>query len=91
MSDTPSSAPRSLEEIRRRRTIVRLRSIARRDPGRLFSIDHAAEYLDTSISTVRRLLDDGELRRVRLTPQQVRIRADDLIELIERHTESGAQ
>lgn len=57
---------------------------------RLFTIEHAAVQLDVSERTVRRLLDDGELRRVRLSAQGVRIRSDDLAAFITRRTEENA-
>lgn len=65
-----------------------LRLIALQEPARLFTVEHTAEYLDTSVSTIRRLLAIGELLTVRLSPQQVRVRADDLAAFIDRHTET---
>lgn len=59
-----------------------LRSI----PVQLLTIEAAAEALSTSVSTVRRLLQERQLRPVRFA-RLVRIRADDLAAFIERNTE----
>jgi len=67
---------------------VRLRALARREPTRLLTLDHAAEYLDSSPRTVQRLLDDGELRKVHVKGA-LRVRADDLAAYIDRQTEPG--
>lgn len=75
------------DALRRRR--ANLRAIAHRTPARLFTIEHVAELLDTSSVTVDRLLAAGELRRVRIGVQAVRVRADDLAAFIDRHTEDG--
>ena len=57
------------------------------DPARLVTIEHAAEMLDTSTRMIERLLDAGELHRVRIGSQAVRIRAVEIVAFIERHIE----
>lgn len=56
-------------------------------PPPLLTIEHAAQWLDVSIKTIRRLVERHELRTVRIGPSQIRVRLDDLASLIESHTE----
>lgn len=52
----------------------------------LLTVEHAAGFLDLSVPTIRRLILDRELRAVRIG-RAVRVRFDDLVSFIDRHTE----
>lgn len=55
-------------------------------PVRLYSIPRVAEHLDTSRSTIYRLIDDGELIAVdigREGRQRKRVREDDLARYVD--------
>ena len=61
---------------------------------RLLSVEHAASFPRTSANElVQRPCPppDGELRRVRLTAQVVRVRSDDIAALIARRTEESCR
>jgi len=49
------------------------------DPNRLYSIDQIADRCGVSGKTVRRLIDRGDLRHVRIGGQK-RLRPEDVLE-----------
>ena len=55
------------------------------DAVRLLTIAQACETLNVSRMTLYRLMESGDLRRVKIG-RSVRIRVEDVLELIERET-----
>lgn len=60
-------------------------------PPRLFTWDEAAQHIGVSISTVKRLVDNGDLRAVDIATQKggrrrLRIREDELARWIDKRT-----
>lgn len=53
------------------------------DLGRLFAVDQVAEYLQTSLKSVRRRINAGELTAIRIG-RMVRIPESDLIAYLQR-------
>jgi len=53
-------------------------------PQILVTIEHAAELLETSTRTVRRLIAAGELTPIHLTTRQTRLRLTDLLAYVDR-------
>ena len=71
-------APRDAAKDSRRRTEISDMS-ATLDPNRLYSIDQIADRWRVSGKTVRRLIDRGDLRHVRIGGQK-RLRPEDVLE-----------
>ena len=57
---------------------------------RLLRIDEAAEVLQVSDSTMRRLVRDGDLRVVRIG-RALRVRPEDLDDFIRDHLSNGTE
>jgi len=51
--------------------------------GDLLTIRHAAEYWACSETTVRNRIKEGSLKAVRMGPRMIRIRRDDLDEILQ--------
>jgi len=56
----------------------------------LLTLQQVADRLQVSISTVRRLVDAGELRAVRIG-RNLRVRPEDLAAYIEANVETGKE
>jgi hypothetical protein len=59
------------------------------DPSRLYSIEGAAQVLELEPRAARRLAERERLEVLRFTPKMIRLRGDQLAELVERAAKRG--
>jgi excisionase family DNA binding protein len=57
--------------------------------GELLTVRQAAEILQVSLPTVYRLMADGNLPRIEITPRCFRVKRDSVIEYIQAKTNTG--
>ena len=54
------------------------------DPRRYASLPDAAEYLSTSVNTIRNLMNSGRLTRYAITPRLIRVDLSEIDRLADK-------